>query len=797
MQISTAPNETLWYRHAASDWNKQTLHLGNGYIGASFYGSIPEERISISEKSFWTGGPGDGNIPRYGIREGGRDVVGELRKLILAGRVEEADALASQRFMGDYTHFGGLSTLGHLSIKTGHDAESSKDYIRSLHLPTATGSVTYTNAGTTYTRTMFCSYPDRVLVINIKASRPGALSLIVRQELAHTKRDPKVTIDADRGSINIDGNIDDNNRPYAVGIRVIRKGGALSTVGADGLSVSGATEVTIIHALATNYKLEPPLYKGAPPRPDVDKWVESAAKRGFASLYRRHCKDVGFLYNAAKLTLEPSVSGLERIPTDERWKRYAAGDTRDIGLKVLAFNVGRYLLIAASRPGALPSGLQGAWNANYSAQWSGNYQVNINVPLIYMGGASLGLAECNEPFMDWISAQAIPGRDVAKAYYGTKGWVTNATGNIWGYAANGLDLEWGLFPSAAAWLCRHLWEQYQFTADRTFLKKQAYPVICDAALFWLENLQEHKGELVAIPSVSAEQRSINGFLEIPYQDVVFIRDLFRNTLKAAAVLGKQDSFTKRVSAALARLAPLRIGKHGQLQEWIPDIDDPMCRHRHFMHLSALHPCDEIDVRKDTALASAIRVSMNMRGDGSNKERLDPKYTDKWPCTCRHVGSPRDEHIGGNWSRSWKVWLWARLFDGDRADKILGELIGEAGMENMCQYQQVPPNRTPMQLDGAITTPGAITELLVQSHLDALELLPALPSTWASGKLAGVCTRFGWDVTVSWRAGQLVTAVIHAKRAGEHIVRYGDREVLLKLERGQSVVLGSDLVMIDG
>ena len=797
MQMSTAPNETLWYRHAATDWNKQALHLGNGFVGASFFGSIPEERISISEKSFWTGGPEDGTTPRYGIREGGRDVVGQLRKLILTGRIDEADALASQRFMGDYSYFGGLSTLGHLSIKTGHDAETSTDYIRSLHLPTATGSTSYSSSGTTYTRTMFCSYPDRVLVVNIKASKPGALSMVLRQELAHTKRNPKITVDSDRGSINIDGNIDDNNRPYAVGIRVLHKGGTLSAVGTDALAVSGATEVTIIHSLATNYKLEPPLYKGAPPRPVVDTWVDAAAKRGYANLHRRHVKDVATLYDAAKLTLESSVPGLERVPTDERWKRYAAGDTRDIGLKVLAFNVGRYLLIAASRPGALPSGLQGAWNANYSAQWSGNYQVNINIPLIYMGGASLGLAACNEPFMDWIEAQAVPGREVAKAYYGTKGWVTNATGNIWGHAANGLDLEWGLFPSGAAWLCRHLWEQFQFTGDKGYLRTRAYPVICDAALFWLENLQEYKGELVAIPSVSAEQRSINGFLEIPYQDVVFIRDLFRNTLKAASALGKQDSFTKRVAATLTRLAPLRIGKYGQLQEWLPDIDDPMCRHRHFMHLSALHPCDEIDVRKDTALASAIRVSMNMRGDGSNKERLDPKYTDQWPCKCRHVGSPRDEHIGGNWSRSWKVWLWARLFDGDRADKILGELIGEAGMENMCQYQQVPPNRTPMQLDGAITTPGAMTELLVQSHLDVLELLPALPSSWQKGRVEGVRTRFGWDVVLEWRSGRLTSVAITAKRSGEHLVRYGDREMQLKLERGQRVCLGPDFSVGEG
>jgi len=276
----------------------------------------------------------------------------------------------------------------------------------------------------------------------------------------------------------------------------------------------------------------------------------------------------------------------------------------------------------------------------------------------------------------------------------------------------------------------------------------------EAAQFWLENLSEFQGSLIAIPAVSAEQHSPKGFLLPPMQDIVLVGDLFDNVVKAAEILNVDREFRHQVAQARARLMPLKIGRLGQLQEWIEDVDDPNCRHRHFMHLIAVHPCQQINVHTDTALAQAALVSMNLRGDGDNAQRLDPNYNTSWPCACRHVGTAHDAYIGGNWSRAWKCWIWSRLLDGDHADKIFSELIGEAGMENLCTYQQTPPHNRPMQLDGSITTPGFIAEMLMQSQNGEIELLPALPKAWASGAVKGLRARGGVQVDVEWKGGKL-------------------------------------------
>jgi alpha-L-fucosidase 2 len=239
------------------------------------------------------------------------------------------------------------------------------------------------------------------------------------------------------------------------------------------------------------------------------------------------------------------------------------------------------------------------------------------------------------------------------------------------------------------------------------------------------------------------------------QDVVFVGDLFDNVLQASEILRADPEFRTRVAQARARLTPLKIGRLGQLQEWVEDVDDPNCKHRHFMHLAAVHPCQQINPHTQPALAEAARTSMNLRGDGDNATRLDPNYP-HLSCACTHCGMPADPYIGGNWSRAWKCWLWARLLDGDRADKIFSELIGEAGMENLCTYQQMPPKKTPMQIDGSVTTPGFIVEMLVQSHNREIELLPALPKSWASGSISGVRARGGFVVNVEWRGGKVVS-----------------------------------------
>jgi alpha-L-fucosidase 2 len=384
--------------------------------------------------------------------------------------------------------------------------------------------------------------------------------------------------------------------------------------------------------------------------------------------------------------------------------------------------------------------------------------------LIQMPCGVLGLGDCQVPFVEWVRALVVPGREVAKAYYGTPGWVTHSTGNIWGYASPGASIDWGIFPSGAAWICRHVWEQYEFTQDRSYLREKAYPLMKEAAEFYLSNLVEYQGHLVAAPAVSAEQQSSLGYLEPPFQDVEMVGDLFANVVQAANILGVDAEFRERVAHTRDKLMPLKIGRLGQLQEWVADIDDANCRHRHFMHLYAVHPGQQINPLSMPELGAAARMSMNLRGDGETAMLNDPRYNRNWPCTCLHNGSPADRSIGGNWSRAWKVWIWARLLDGNRADKIFSQLIGEAGNENLTTYQQVGryPNDTrgkPMQLDGSVTTPGFIAEMLLQSQWQELHLLPALPDKWPSGSVTGLVARGGHRVDVKWDRGKLVSATL--------------------------------------
>ena len=746
--------------------------MGNGFLGASFYGGIETERLDLTEKTMWTGGPAEDPGRRYGIRPGGRDHVQQIRQAIVAGDVARADDLVREHFLGDGANFGSFSSIGSLLLTfAGHEGPAS-GYRRELDLSRAVGRVSYAMGPVVYERQYFASYPDRVLVLRFASNTPGTLGFKMRHELTHAEREVTAGGTAEGADLTIRGRIDENGQAYCVRIRVLPEGGTVRSAGNE-ILLAGANAATVLYAAATEYRPAPPDYRGADPDGLTRTWIEQAArgektetaeKTGHVQLKRRHVQDYRRLYDRVCLKL-PGEPALEKMPTNQRWQNWLDGDERDLGLKVLLFNLGRYLLISASRPGSQPSNLQGVWNTYPRAPWHGNYQSNVNLQQMYWPCGPVDLLDCQEAYIDWIRTLVVPGRAVAKAYYGSEGWVSHTTGNPWGHAAPGSKILWGIYPVAAAWHCQHLWEHYAFSLDEAYLRDRAYPVMKEAAQFWLANLVPFEGHLISAPSVSAEhgvQERDGVYIEptvaaesppqdgsVPrynlpgvYQDVEMIHDLFTNVLEAAEVLGVDADFRRCVSEARAKLLPLKIGKHGQLQEWFWDVDSPRDHHRHIAHLYAVHPGRMIEPFAAPQLAAAARTSLDMRGDGR---------FEKWP------------YAGGNWARAWRIYQWTRLLDGNRADQIFTAMLREQSFESLMTSQHVPSaNR--LQVDGSMTTPGFIAEMLLQSHAGELHLLPALPSAWSCGSVEGLRARGGLRAHLRWSDGRLVEAVIESPRA---------------------------------
>jgi len=417
--------------------------------------------------------------------------------------------------------------------------------------------------------------------------------------------------------------------------------------------------------------------------------------------------------------------------------------------------LGRYMIISSSREGTLPSTLTGVWNTFQAAPWQGCYQINIGTQEMYWACESTNIPESHESFLRWIEALVAPGRIAAKEYYGTEGWVSHVTSNPWGHVAPGYGVEWGLYPASAAWLCRHLWDHYDYSRDINYLRQRAYPVMKEAAQFWLANLTERNGYYIIAPSASAEHAieidsitglpvkytTVNGetgdnkWNTVPaFQDIQIVKDLFHNVITASQTLGVDREFRQKVEAALKKMQPQLVGRYGQLQEWILDVDNPRDHHRHLSHLYSLFPASDISPLTTPDLAKAARVSLNMRGEGYMRDR--------W------------YHAGGSWSMAHRFGCWARLFDGDRAMKVFNMMIRDTGFENMMSSQS-----NNLMVDGMMGSTAVMAELLMQSHSGYLHLLPALPTQWPEGSVEGLVARGGYKVSLKWDYGQLVTATI--------------------------------------
>lgn len=769
-KIKTDYNSVLWYSEPAQFWNSQGLHLGNGFFGATFFGGTEREVFALSEKSMWTGGPAKGDWERAGVNAEARAVLPKIRKAIVDGKTRLADSLVINDFFGKSDLYGHFTSIGDMVIDFTDHERVITDYKRALDLSNSLGMVQYRVNDVQYSREYFCSYPDRILALSFRCSKPAQINFSISFDLLQDSTFVKVH----GNTINAIGFINDNHRPFQV-TAVIKNEGGIIIESDSAISVEDANRVDIFLTIATDYQMKYPDYKGEAPDKRITAVLQTIESLSYDQLKQNHISDYRSLYDRVKLEIAGDPA-LEQLSTDQRYQNLKSGGI-DPGYKNLAFNLGRYLIISSSRPGTLPANLQGVWNTFNVAPWAGNYQSNINLQEIYWSCGPVDLPECQQAYIDWIENLSISGREIAKRVYGTEGWVSHTIGNIWGHCAPMGGIQWGLYPVGAAWHCQHVWDQFAFTQDMEYLKGQAYPILKDASIFWLKNLVPFEGYLISAPTVSAEHgalrtseglnpafhdfRSRDYEYNIPgvYQDVEMIYDLFTNTSQAARLIGEAE-FADSLLGFRGRLLPLKIGKHGQLQEWYEDIDNPECHHRHIAHLYAVCPGSQISPVTTPELSTAAKIALDMRGDGRFPEQ--------------------ELASGGNWARADRMWCWTRLHEGNRANKILTELLTEEGFENVTTYQHASYDweRDDLfkendsmfchfQLDATASVPGCIAEMLLQSHMDEIHLLPALPDEFHSGKVSGLKARGGYIVDMAWKNKELVNASIHCYKDKPH------------------------------
>lgn len=714
----------LWYERPARDW-LEALPVGNGRLGAMLYGNAEKETIPLNEISLWSGGRQEADNPALGKN------IGKIRRLLLERRYlaahEQAGRLLKRRREDNSAcrAFGAYEPLGELSLFFGGQRSwNIAGYRRELDLNHAIARTVY-RARSSYSRDLvrfeqevFASHPDQAIVMRLTAGRRGELDVVIRLR----REREAVTRIIGRDRLVMRGRVW-QGRGMRFECRVLAKpkGGRLLKE-ADGIRVMGADEIIILVIANTDYR-------GEDPGIFCRRQVEAAAARSYAQLRKRHVEDYRRLFSRVKFNLGHSESC--GLPTDRRLEALKKGGA-DAALIPLYFQYGRYLLVSSSRSGCLPANLQGLWNASYHPPWDCDYHFNANTQMNYWPAETANLAECHRPLLDFIDSLRKPGRRTARVSFGAQGWCANWVSNAWGFTSPGTVLQWGLFPEAGAWLCRHLWEHYEFSGDKSFLR-QAYPVIKAAAEFCLDYSARdpRTGRLVFGPSVLPEKGyKINGRIVYPAMGASMSQqilwDLFGYCARSAEILDVDGGFRRRVLAARGRLALPRIGKDGAIMEWIDEVESD--GNRHLRQAYALFPSDQIDLEAAPKLAHAMRRSME----------------------------EHEKHMGGfgSWSAAWLVNLWARLREGDRALAAINRLLAGNTAANLFDL-----NTGVFQIDGNLGAAAGVAEMLLQSQRGVIRFLPALPKKWQQGRVRGLRARGGFETDIEWQKGRLTKAVL--------------------------------------
>ena len=750
-------------------WESQSLPIGNGSLGANIIGSVDTERITFNEKTLWRGGPNTAKGAEYywNVNKQSAHVLDEIRKAFTEGDQQKAEMLTRQNFNSEVPYeanrekpfrFGNFTIMGEFYVETGLDTLGISDYKRILSLDSALAVVQFKKDNVAYQRSYFISYPANVMVMRFSADRAGMQNLVFSYA-PNSISQGSLSGDGDKGLVF--SAFLNNGMKYVVCIQAETKGGTLSNTGCR-LTVKGADEVVFYVTADTDYKMnfnpdfkDPKTYVGVDPAETTCQWINNAVMQGYTALFQQHYSDYAALFNRVRLNLNPTVKTSD-IPAPQRLKNYRNGQP-DYYLEELYYQFGRYLLIVSSRAGNMPANLQGIWHNDVDGPWRVDYHNNINVQMNYWPACPTNLSECMLPLVDFIRTLVKPGEKTAQSYFGARGWTASISSNIFGFTTplESQDMSWNFNPMAGPWLATHIWEYYDYTRDLIFLKETGYELIKSSADFAVDYLW-HKpdGTYTAAPSTSPEHGPVDQGATFVH---AVVREILLDAIEASKVLGVDKKKRKQWNGVLSKLVPYKIGRYGQLMEWSTDIDDPKDEHRHVNHLFGLHPGHTVSPVTTPELATAAKVVLLHRGDGAT-----------------------------GWSMGWKLNQWARLQDGNHAYTLFGNLLKNGTMDNLWD------THPPFQIDGNFGGTAGVTEMLLQSHMGFIQLLPALPNAWKDGSVSGICAKGNFEVDMIWENNQLKEATVRSGAGGNCVIKYGDKMLSFKTIKGQSYQLKYDV-----
>lgn len=738
-------NEWQYYfDKPASIW-EESIPLGNGRIGMIPWGGVERERVVLNEISLWSGNKQDADNPEA------YKYLGEIRRLLFEKKNKEAQELMYKTFTckgkgSAGLEYGKFQIFANLYVDFIYpDKSEATQYKRVLDMNNALSTVSFSKNDVEYKREYFTSFSDDIGLVKYRASKPGALSLKISLQ-----RDENFKTYASGNTLYIFGQLEagenHSGMKYLGMVKVINKGGELSATDKE-IDIKNANEVTLYVSLATNYN-------GTNHEKTASDLLNNAGVN-YEKLKKKHIAKYQVLFNRADLTLEKNKNS--SLAIDKRLEAFAT-DKTDYDLAALYMQYGRYLLISSTREGSLPPNLQGLWAPQINTPWNADYHLNINLQMNLWGAEMFNLSELHKPTIEFVKSLVEPGEKTAKIYYNSHGWVVHILSNVWGFTSPGEHPSWGATNTAGAWMCQHLWEHYLYTQDKEYLKS-VYPTMKGASLFFEDMLIEdpNNGYLVTAPTTSPENAYIT-----PSGDVVsicagsamdnqIIRELFTNVVNAAKILEVDNEWIKDISAKKERLAPTSIGKYGQVMEWLEDYEESEIHHRHVSQLYGLHPGNELTYEKTPELMQAAKVTLTRRGDQST-----------------------------GWSMAWKINFWARLKDGNKAYKLIGDLLKPAE-NNWGTYPNLFSAHPPMQIDGNFGGSAGIGEMLLQSHEGFIELLPAIPDGWKNGEVRGMKVRGGAEISFKWKDNKIQYI---------HITATASNQFVIKLASGKPLIAGT-------